>query len=209
MNAPQESLFQPIAPAEARWINRYAALGPKFSTRLDARPLPVPRWVEINHALAAELGWPAGWWQAEAALACLSGGAPWPGMAPLATVYSGHQFGTWAGQLGDGRALLLGEVDTPQGPREIQLKGSGPTPYSRRADGRAVLRSSIREYLCSEAMHALGIPTTRALALTASDLPVRREELETAAVVGPGRAKFCALRPLRALLPSRPKRPAH
>lgn len=104
-------------------------------------------------------------------------------MAPMATVYSGHQFGVWAGQLGDGRALLLGEVDTPMGPQEIQLKGAGATPYSRRADGRALLRSSIREFLCSEAMHGLGIPTTRALSLIASPQPVRRETIETSAVV--------------------------
>jgi uncharacterized protein YdiU (UPF0061 family) len=97
-------------------------------------------------------------------------------------VYSGHQFGVWAGQLGDGRALWLGEVDGPEGPQEIQLKGSGLTPYSRMGDGRAVLRSSIREFLCSEAMHALGVPTTRSLCVTGSPLPVRRESIETAAV---------------------------
>ena len=101
----------------------------------------------------------------------------------LASVYSGHQFGVWAGQLGDGRALLLGEVDSPAGPLELQLKGSGLTPYSRMGDGRAVLRSSIREFLCSEAMHALGIPTTRALCIIGSAPPVRRETIETAAVV--------------------------
>ena len=104
-------------------------------------------------------------------------------MRPLATVYSGHQFGVWAGQLGDGRALWLGEVAAPTGPQEFQLKGAGLTPYSRRGDGRAVLRSSIREFLCSEAMAALGVPTTRALAITGSRLPVRRESVETAAVV--------------------------
>ena len=98
-------------------------------------------------------------------------------------MYSGHQFGVWAGQLGDGRALLLGEIDSPAGPLEIQLKGSGLTPYSRMGDGRAVLRSSIREFLCSEAMHALGIPTTRALAVIGSPQPVLRETVETAAVV--------------------------
>ena len=98
-------------------------------------------------------------------------------------MYSGHQFGSWAGQLGDGRAHLIGEIRTPQGPWELQLKGAGRTPYSRRGDGRAVLRSSIREFLCSEAMAALGIPTTRALSLVASDLPVPRETMETAAVV--------------------------
>jgi len=98
--------------------------------------------------------------------------------SPLATVYSGHQFGVWAGQLGDGRAILLGELRG----QEVQLKGAGKTPYSRMGDGRAVLRSSIREFLCSEAMHALGIPTTRALSVVGSEMPVRRETMETAAV---------------------------
>lgn len=97
---------------------------------------------------------------------------------PIATVYSGHQFGVWAGQLGDGRAILLGDIAD----QELQLKGAGITRFSRMGDGRAVLRSSIREFLCSEAMHALGIPTTRALSIVGSDLPVRRETLETAAV---------------------------
>jgi len=97
---------------------------------------------------------------------------------PIATVYSGHQFGVWAGQLGDGRAILLGDIAG----QELQLKGAGKTRFSRMGDGRAVLRSSIREFLCSEAMHALGIPTTRALSIVGSDLPVRREVVETAAV---------------------------
>ena len=173
----------PFIPSELPWLNRYTRLGAAFAHRQSGQPLPCPRWVATSDAAAAELGWPANWWEQEGALAAFSAGEPWPGMDPAATVYSGHQFGVWAGQLGDGRALLLGEVETPNGPREVQLKGSGMTPYSRRADGRAVLRSSIREFLCSEAMHALGIPTTRALALTASDLPVRRERVETAAVV--------------------------
>jgi len=98
---------------------------------------------------------------------------------PRATVYSGHQFGVWAGQLGDGRAILLGELAG----LEVQLKGAGATPYSRRGDGRAVLRSSIREFLCSEAMAGLGIPTTRALCITGSDSWVMREQPETTAVV--------------------------
>lgn len=97
---------------------------------------------------------------------------------PIATAYSGHQFGVWAGQLGDGRAILLGDIAG----QELQLKGAGKTRFSRMGDGRAVLRSSIREFLCSEAMHALGIPTTRALSIVGSDLPVRRETMETAAV---------------------------
>src|SRR3546814_13297139 len=108
---------------------------------------------------------------------------PLPGGKTLAAVYSGHQFGIWAGQLGDGRAHLLGEVVSPSGHWELQLKGSGRTPYSRMGDGRAVLRSSVREYLASEAMAGLGIPTTRALALVVSNDPVYRETVETAAIV--------------------------
>jgi uncharacterized protein YdiU (UPF0061 family) len=101
-----------------------------------------------------------------------------PGMQPYAACYGGHQFGNWAGQLGDGRAITLGETVNRAGQRwELQLKGAGPTPYSRRADGRAVLRSSIREFLCSEAMHHLGVPTTRALSLTATGEPVLRDML--------------------------------
>jgi len=97
---------------------------------------------------------------------------------PISTVYSGHQFGVWAGQLGDGRAILLGDMNK----LELQLKGAGKTQYSRMGDGRAVLRSSIREFLCSEAMHALGIPTSRALAVVGSQQAVLRETMETAAV---------------------------
>ncbi len=116
-------------------------------------------------------------------LEIVSGQRPLPGGRTLAAVYSGHQFGVWAGQLGDGRAHLLGEILTPEGPQELQLKGAGRTPYSRMGDGRAVLRSSVREYLASEAMAGLGIPTTRALALVVSDDPVYRETVETAAIV--------------------------
>jgi serine/tyrosine/threonine adenylyltransferase len=173
------------AGPELVWRNRFASLGAGFYTSQPAERLPDPRWVAVSESCAGLLGWPADWWQRPGwrALEVFSGGLPWPGMAPLASVYSGHQFGVWAGQLGDGRALLLGEVEAPSGSLELQLKGSGLTPYSRMGDGRAVLRSSIREFLCSEAMHALGIPTTRALCLTASALPVRRETVETAAVV--------------------------
>ena len=185
MNAVHEPLTAPGPAGMLRWTHRYAALGPAFHTRLAAQPLPQPHWVATSDSAAASLGWPADWADRPEgrALDVLSGGAPWDGADPLATVYSGHQFGVWAGQLGDGRALLLGEIDTPNGPTEIQLKGSGLTPYSRMGDGRAVLRSSIREFLCSEAMHHLGIPTTRALAVVGSPLPVRRETIETAAVV--------------------------
>jgi uncharacterized protein YdiU (UPF0061 family) len=166
-----------------RWPNRFARLPSVFHTRLSPTPLPDPYWVGRNPALAQALGLAPGWLETDEALQALTGNAVLPGSEPLASVYSGHQFGVWAGQLGDGRAILLGEIDTADGPREVQLKGAGPTPYSRRADGRAVLRSSIREFLCSEAMHGLGIPTTRALCVSGSDARVRREEIETAAVV--------------------------
>ena len=117
-------------------------------------------------------------------IATLAGNQLLPGMDALAALYAGHQFGHFVPQLGDGRAILLGEVKNAAGEGwEIQLKGAGRTPYSRGGDGRAVLRSSIREYLCSEAMHALGIPTTRALAIIGSDRPVYREDEETAALV--------------------------
>ncbi|HSI56206.1 MAG TPA: YdiU family protein [Ideonella sp.] len=182
--------LQPALPASPpfsqalAWPNRFATLGPAFFTELPGRGLPEPHWVATSDDAAGSLGWPAGWWQQDpAALAVFSGSGTWPGMRPLASVYSGHQFGVWAGQLGDGRALLLGEVETPSGPIEVQLKGAGLTPYSRMGDGRAVLRSSVREFLASEAMHHLGIPTSRALCLTGSALPVRRERVETAAVV--------------------------
>lgn len=177
MNVAQEC-YQ-IVDAGLTWRNRFHALGPRFYTPLAPQPLPAPYWVGHSQASAALIGLNAHWAQSDALLQVLSGNQPLSGTQPLASVYSGHQFGHWAGQLGDGRAILLGET---QG-WEIQLKGSGLTPYSRMGDGRAVLRSSIREFLCSEAMAALGIPTTRALCVTGSDAPVMRETVETAAVV--------------------------
>lgn len=165
------------------WTHRFADLGPDFHTELQPTPLPDPHWVGQSHAVARDLGLGDAWMQSIEALQAFTGNAMLPGMRPLASVYSGHQFGHWAGQLGDGRAILLGELPGPSGPLEVQLKGAGLTPYSRMGDGRAVLRSSIREFLCSEAMHALGIPTSRALCVTGSPGKVRREEIETAAVV--------------------------
>ena len=156
-------------------------------------PLPAPHLVAGSAALAALLGLTPEALATEDVLATLSGNCVPASSLPLAAVYSGHQFGVWAGQLGDGRAILLGDIGTPNGPMELQLKGAGPTPYSRRGDGRAVLRSSIREFLCSEAMAALGIPTSRALAVIGSSQGVMRETLETAAVVSrvaPGFVRF-------------------
>jgi serine/tyrosine/threonine adenylyltransferase len=165
------------------WRNRFAQLGPAFFTKLGPVPLPAPYLVGLNPVLAREIGLDAALLSSPEGVEAFTGNRPIEGSQPLASVYSGHQFGVWAGQLGDGRAILLGEIDTPAGPQELQLKGSGLTPYSRMGDGRAVLRSSIREFLGSEAMQSLGIPTTRALCVTGSDAPVRREEIETAAVV--------------------------
>ena len=167
----------------AQWRHGFSQLGPGFFTELAPSPLPEPYLVALNERLARELGLDVARLRSAEAVNALTGNVPIAGARSLATVYSGHQFGVWAGQLGDGRAILLGEIETPQGPQELQLKGSGRTPYSRMGDGRAVLRSSIREFLGSEALHGLGIPTTRALVVTGSDAPVRREEIETSAVV--------------------------
>ena len=141
-------------------------------------PTPVPSPLLLAHSreMAALLGLDEAALKSAAWTDALAGNALIPGMASYATCYGGYQFGSWARQLGDGRAIFLGEVVNAQGLRfELQLKGAGPTPYSRRADGRAVLRSSIREFLCSEAMHHLGVPTTRALALVATGDRVTRD----------------------------------
>jgi uncharacterized protein YdiU (UPF0061 family) len=160
---------------------RFAALGRPYAVEITSTPLPDPQLLHFNTALAESLGIDAA---AVDLTETVAGNIPWPGVSSTASVYAGHQFGQFVPQLGDGRALLIAEIQDRHGrPQELQLKGAGPTPYSRFADGRAVLRSSIREYLCSEAMHALGIPTTRALSLVGSPQPVRRETIETAAVV--------------------------
>jgi len=177
----------PTDPAQRpalRWDNRFAGLDPAFFTPLQPTALPQPYWVGRSQRVADTLALDAGWMDSEQALLALTGNQLLPGSQPLASVYSGHQFGQWAGQLGDGRAILLGELALPDGSgMELQLKGAGLTPYSRMGDGRAVLRSSIREFLCSEAMAALGVATTRALCVTGSDAPVIRETRESAAVV--------------------------
>jgi len=135
-------------------------------SRVQPTAVANPKLVAWSRPLADELGLDDECMQEPKTTNVLGGNALWPGMDPYAANYGGHQFGHWAGQLGDGRAIVLGEITRPDGnSAEMQLKGAGPTAYSRRADGRAVLRSSIREFLCSEAMHALGVPTTRALSL--------------------------------------------
>ena len=165
------------------WQPKFGNLGETFATMCPPTPLPAPVWVAHNEVLRDALGLSKQLFTDESFLSAMAGCTLLDGSSPKASVYSGHQFGVWAGQLGDGRAISLGEIQTPLGVQDIQLKGAGPTPYSRRGDGRAVLRSSIREFLCSEAMFGLGVPTTRALCVTGSPAKVYREEVETAAVV--------------------------
>ena len=155
-----------------------------FSPVLPAR-LDDPVMVSSNKLLAEELGIDPAELATSEMLEIMGGNFMTANIKPIALVYSGHQFGVWAGQLGDGRAMTLGELPAGDSSAiwDIQLKGAGPTPYSRFADGRAVLRSSIREYLCSEAMHGLGIATTRALCLVDSKSQVYREEIESGATV--------------------------
>ena len=139
-------------------------------------PVPSPQLLAHSREMAEMLGLDETVLKSAEWTEALAGNTLIPGMASYATCYGGYQFGSWARQLGDGRAIFLGEVLNRQGQRfELQLKGAGPTPYSRRADGRAVLRSSIREFLCSEAMHHLGVPTTRALSLVATGDLVTRD----------------------------------
>ena len=188
---PAEPSTEPTAAqhsaAPFTWQAGFVALGPAFYTRLNPEPLPAPYWVGRSDQVAQHLGLTAKQMDSADLLEALTGSLLLPDSNPLASVYSGHQFGQWAGQLGDGRAILLGETvqadDISGRGLEIQLKGAGRTPYSRMGDGRAVLRSSIREFLGSEAMAGLGVPTSRALCVTGSDARVRREEIETAAVV--------------------------
>ncbi len=183
--------FQPIQHPAMHTLdtlpltNSFAALPAAFHARVQPTPLLQPaQLIHFNPAAAALLNLdPAT--AAETGFADIfSGRQPLPGADPVAMRYAGHQFGHYVAQLGDGRAMVLGETTTAAGERwEIQLKGAGQTPYSRDGDGRAVLRSTIREYLCSEAMHGLGIPTTRALCITGTDDEVYREQIETAAVL--------------------------
>ncbi|HLL25527.1 MAG TPA: protein adenylyltransferase SelO family protein, partial [Kofleriaceae bacterium] len=150
----QRACYSRVTPTPVR-APELLVVVPEVAALLDLDATPTPELAEV-----------------------LAGNRVVPGMEPYAACYGGHQFGNWAGQLGDGRAITLGEVTNARGESwEIQLKGAGPTPYSRRADGRAVLRSSLRELVCSEAMHHLGVPTTRALSLALTGDPVERDLL--------------------------------
>jgi serine/tyrosine/threonine adenylyltransferase len=164
--------------------HRFAALGPEYFSWVQPTPLPEPRLLHFNAAAAALIDLDPAQATRPEFTAIFAGNQPLPGGRPLATLYAGHQFGQWVPELGDGRAILISQVRNRHGESwDLQLKGAGRTPYSRFGDGRAVLRSSIREYLCGEALHGLGIPTTRALCLIGSPEIVQRETLETAAVI--------------------------
>jgi uncharacterized protein YdiU (UPF0061 family) len=191
-----------VEPHVFPFDNSYARLPERFFARFPPTPVAAPRLVRLNETLARQLGLDAARLSSPEGVAILAGNAVPKLGEPLAMAYAGHQFGTFVPQLGDGRALLLGEVVDLDGMRrDIQLKGSGPTPFSRNGDGRAALGPVLREYIISEAMHALGIPTTRSLAAVTTGETVRREILLPGAVltrvasshIRVGHAASCAL----------------
>ncbi|WP_419757717.1 protein adenylyltransferase SelO [Acidisoma sp.] len=170
-------------PVRIPFDNTYARLPERFFARLKPTPVPGPRLIRVNRPLAESLGIDPASLESAEGLAIFSGNALADGSGPIAQAYAGHQFGGFSPQLGDGRAILLGEVVGRDGiRRDIQLKGSGPTPFSRRGDGRAALGPVLREYLLSEAMAALGLPTTRALAAVMTGEMVPRETMVPGAI---------------------------
>ncbi len=179
MTVTEPAPIAPTAPAAAagwRLENTYASLPPVLHSAVAPTPVREPRLLLLNRPLAASLGLSPEALSGPDAAEVFAGNRLAPGSTPLAQAYAGHQYGHFT-PLGDGRAHLLGEQITPRGERfDLQLKGSGPTPYSRRGDGRAALGPMLREYLIGEAMHALGIPSTRALAVTSTGEEVWRQE---------------------------------
>ena len=164
--------------------NSYARLPDRFFVRMPPTPVTAPRLVRLNHRLARHLGLDPEALSSAVGLEILSGNRVPEGAHPLAMAYAGHQFGGWVPQLGDGRAILLGELIDRDGVRlDILLKGAGRTPFSRTGDGRAVLGPVLREYIFSEAMAALGVPTTRALAAVTTGEVVMRERPSPGAIL--------------------------
>ncbi|WP_019558346.1 YdiU family protein [Thioalkalivibrio sp. ALE12] len=173
-----------LPDTELEWINRFARLPEAFYDRPAPAPFPGANCLAASPDMCDRLDLDPAALERDPWLGACTRGSELPGAEPLASVYAGHQFGVFVPQLGDGRAKLLGEIRTARGETwELQVKGAGPTRYSRGADGRAVVRSSVREYLVSEAMAALGVPTTRAVALFGSSLRVYRERIEPGAIV--------------------------
>lgn len=164
--------------------NAFARLPEHFFARVQPTPLSAPYTVSVNPQAAGLIDLDPAELRHPQFAHYFAGAKPLPGAQPVAMLYAGHQFGRFVPQLGDGRAILLGQVRNRRGELwDLQLKGSGQTPFSRNGDGRAVLRSTIREYLCAEAMHGLGIPTTRSLCMVGSDEEVYREQIETGAML--------------------------
>ena len=173
-----DNRFAAKLPADPEPANFRRQVAGACYSRVDPTPVQQPKLIGWSPEAAALLDLPTDPGDGNALAEVFAGNRVLPGMLPIATCYGGHQFGAWAGQLGDGRAINLGEIVNKRGERwTLQLKGAGPTPYSRTADGLAVLRSSLREYLCSEAMFHLGVPTTRALSLALTGEEVVRDIL--------------------------------
>ena len=174
------TVAQPLIQLDAS----YARAVPRLSVAWSAAPVPAPELLVLNEELADELGLDPAALQTPAGVSLLVGHGLPDGVTPVAQAYAGHQFGMYQPRLGDGRALLLGEVVDRNGQRrDLHLKGSGRTPFARGGDGKAAVGPMLREYLIGEAMHGLGIPTTRALAVVATGAQVQREELLPGAVL--------------------------
>jgi uncharacterized protein YdiU (UPF0061 family) len=172
--------------------DRFARELPEMAVSWQADAPPAPQLLVLNESLATELGLDADWLRSPQGLRFLVGNLVPSGAAPVAQAYAGHQFGGFVPRLGDGRALLLGElIDTAGQTRDIHLKGSGRTPFARGGDGLAAVGPMLREYVVSEAMHALGIPTTRALAAVSTGSQVQRETVLPGAVLPASRAVTC------------------
>ena len=165
-----------------KFSNPFADLPDDFFHKQNWTPFDNPKLIHFNEELAGLLGFPKGL-NAEDLVPYINGNKAFKHSAPLSMAYAGHQFGSWVPQLGDGRGILLGQIQTNDGLMDLHIKGAGKTPYSRFGDGRAVLRSTIREYLCGEAMHHLGIPSSRSLIMIGSDEPVFRETTEFGAMM--------------------------
>ena len=183
-NAPHGAMETDCMSLRFPFDNSYARLPARLYARLDPTPVAAPRLVRVNAGLAESLGLDPEELASPEGVEILAGNRVPEGATPIALAYAGHQFGHFVPQLGDGRAILLGEVVGRDGARrDIQLKGSGRTPFSRDGDGRAALGPVLREYIVSEAMAALGVPTTRALAAVTTGEPVRRETMLPGAVL--------------------------
>lgn len=166
-----------------QFSNQFVQLGPEFYSFVTPQPFKNPKLIHVNTKALDLLNLPHQIVDSEQFLNILSGHKPFQSLPPIAMIYAGHQFGGYSPELGDGRGVLLGQIKLDNQLWDIHLKGAGLTPYSRHGDGRAVLRSTIREYLASEALHNLGIPTTRALCIIGGDEPVYREQIETGAML--------------------------